>query len=52
LQSFSGAAGLAVEETMAGRSKDDFSLDSPFIEQFVAGERGIACFSTSFVRRG
>ena len=33
------AAGLVVKERMASRSKDDFSLDSPFIEQLIAPER-------------
>ena len=27
-------------------------FDRQHAEQFVAGERGIACFSTGFVRRG
>jgi hypothetical protein len=34
-----------------GQQKKDMSIES-CAEQFVAGERGVAPFATSFVRRG
>jgi hypothetical protein len=42
VEGFRESGGAGCRRAMAGRSKDDFSLDSPFIEQVIGADAQLA----------